>query len=954
MTTERLRALSTKISVIYAINCASDNLKSSLESIRNQGFRDFEVLMMDADSQDSTAQIMQSFCSDERFKYYRQDNKSISHSRNAAMKMAQGKYIAFGDNDVVFTQNFLQELYDCAVKEKAQLCVAPMTSSDVYGKHVFTSSGVLSKRRIIDKFDTQLIWNPAITNKLFLKSKIEQEGNEFVGLGKARESAFTLTFIHGCDVIAGTTKGGASYIIPYKSSGVSDVDIEFYTNAYERIRQSADNAFEKAVRESETEFQKKEYNKMHVNYIDQLYHKEITVLLYSYYRHFWSLSDEKIKEYADVVMSLASKLSKSGFSALRQKNKDIFYGKKLIDNRAEMAQNPKVTVCIGKNDKFPYHENNLEVQIKSIYEQTMPCFELLVDSRLKESFPEKYAGMENLKFVQASSLGEFKDNVLEQSRTDYLMFQDGFAMLNPKILMRHYIALEGKEKYGFSTSPLTNFNGERTKEYSFSDLSFYSNMDKTRVKDGDMTFCLDLFFCNKLFRKEHLKGIHFTFSDDKVLDMHKLYKHSRFKKLSHRGAYLSYTEQQAMDYLRSEEQIMPKECKYIFRNYKRVYFRLITIAGIKRRGINILKRVKGKAVNLIGRAITKYYSRKKLHDRVFFYSIRANGELRENIRFVYENCDTEKVVFAKMLPHGLKQVTLVRKYLLTSKVIVTDDYLKYLRDVKLKDVQKVIQIWHAGGAFKRFGLDAPSRLTPFEEYKTHSQYSDVCVTSEYVRQFYAHAFGIDMDVVKAIGSPRTDEILNEEITNAKKEAICNRHPLLKNKKVYVYFPTFREDDGTVIDFEPKIDWDKLNDELSDDEVFVVARHPIMKKEFFKGRFYSRIKDYTADPTPELMSVADVVITDYSSIIFDASLMNKSMLFYCPDYGEYERDFYLDYDNDLPGEIVINSDELLPALRKATEKGIDEKLEAFREKQMGACDGNSTKRVVELIKSYLKK
>jgi CDP-glycerol glycerophosphotransferase (TagB/SpsB family) len=326
--------------------------------------------------------------------------------------------------------------------------------------------------------------------------------------------------------------------------------------------------------------------------------------------------------------------------------------------------------------------------------------------------------------------------------------------------------------------------------------------------------------------------------------------------------------------------------------------------------------------------------------------------LKENINCIYEALDCKKVVFAKMLPHSLKHIIQVRRYMLTSKVIVTDDYMKYFRAVRLRPEQKVVQLWHAGGAFKRFGLDAPSRLTRLEEYRTHSQYSDVCVTSENVRQFYAHAFGVDMEVIKALGSPRTDAILDSEKVKASREVICQKHPLLKDKKVYVYLPTFRENGGALTDFDPMIDWAKLNDDLADDEVFVIGRHPVMKKEFFKD-FYSRIKDYTVDPTPELLAIADVIITDYSSVIFDASLMDKSMVFYCPDYGSYERDFYLDYDKDLPGEIVTDSSKLLDALRRAETEESKEKVRAFREKQMGACDGKSTERIAKLITDYLK-
>lgn len=909
--------------------------------------------MIDAASTDETAEIMKEFCSDKRFSYLYRETESISETRNLGIEIAKGKYIAFGDANVIFTKNLIEEMYISAEKEKADLCTAPMGSSDVYGKHEFTSAGLLSRRKRTSKFDTDLIWNPAVTNKLFLRSRVLKNKHSFKAFGKAREAAFTIPFAFESNVIACSAKGAASYVIPVHNEGVSEFPIEHYLDAYEFIISHAEKAFQKAIEESPSDFDRKELKKLMVCYIDQVYHKEATVLLYSYYRHFWLLSDEEIEKYASIITGLVSKLSKSGSSALKKKNKDIFYGDRLITSKKEMAEKPKATICIGKNEKNAHRAERLQIQVQSIFSQTMPSFELLVDSRLREIFPEEWKTKENVTFIECESLGEFKDIALQKAKTDYIMFQDGFARLNPKILMRHYNALEGKEKYGFSTSPLTRFDGKRTTEYSFSDLCFSSDMKATRVKEDDKTFALDLFFCNKLFRTEHLKGIHFDFSDNTILDMYKLYEHSRFKKISHRGAYLPYTEEEAIQYLMTEKHLMPGACGVIYKRYKSLLFRKVKMKKMKNKAIGFLKKVKRVSINYLSKWITDYYRRKPLQNRVFFYTIRANGVLLENINYVYGNCNCEKVVFAKMLPHSFRQIAKVRKYMLTSKVIVTDDYMKYLRAVRLREGQKVIQLWHAGGAFKRFGLDAPSRLTRLEEYRTHSQYSDVCVTSEYVRQFYAHAFGIDMEVVRAIGSPRTDAILDRQKVKEKQEIICTKHPLLKNKKVYVYFPTFREFEGALVPLETKIDWAKLNDELADDEVFVVSRHPVMKEEFFKGAFYSRVKDYTSDPTPELLAIADVVITDYSSIIFDASLMDKSMLFYCPDYGNYERDFYLDYDKDLPGEIISDFSELLPALRRADEVSSKKVIAEFRQKEMGACDGHSTERVVKLIEEYLK-
>lgn len=945
--------MNIKVSVIVAVHNGGQVLKDTLDAIENQSLKEIEVIMLDAASTDSTAEIMKSYLSDKRFSYVYRSSESISEARNEGIEKAVGKYVAFGDVNVIFTNNFLEETYLCAEKEKAQLCVAPMASSDVYGKHEFTSSGILSRRKRTSKFDTDLIWNPAVTNKLFLRKSILNRNHSFKAFGKAREAAFTIPFAFDSDVIACSNKGAASYVIPVHNEGVSAFPIEHYIEAYEFIISRAEEAFSKAINKSSSEFDRKELKKLMVCYIDQVYHKEVTVLLYSYYRHFWSLSDEEIKKYADIINGLTDKLSKSGFSALKKKNKDIFYSDRLLSSKKEMAENPKVTVCIGKHGKNSQPEDRLHIQVQSVFSQTMPSFELLVDSRLKDIFPEEWKDKENVSFIECESLGEFKDTALNSAKTDYIMFQDGFARLNPKILMRHYTVLEDREKYGFTTSPLTRFDGEKTTEYSFSELSFYSDIKQTRVKEDNSYFALDLFFCNKLFRTEHLKGIRFDFSDNTIMDMYNLYKHCRFKKLSHRGAYLPFTEEEAIRYLMTEKHLMPASCGMIYKHYRSMLFRNVKMKKYKNAFINILKKVKRVAVNYITKAITGYYRKKPLQNRVFFYSIRANGMLLENIDFVYQNCNCEKVVFAKMLPHSFKQIAHVRKYMLTSKVIVTDDYMKYLREVRLREGQKVVQLWHAGGAFKRFGLDAPSRLTRLEEYKTHSQYSDVLVTSDYVSQFYAHAFGIDIDVVKAIGSPRTDAILDEEKLQVKREAICTKHPLLKDKKVYVYLPTFREFEGAPMALDTKINWEKLNDDLSDDEVFVVSRHPVMKEEFFKGAFYSRVKDYTSDPTPELLAIADVVITDYSSIIFDASLIGKSMLFYCPDYGNYERDFYLDYDKDLPGEIISNPDELLTALRRAHDVSSKEKVSAFKDKYMGACDGNSTERAVELIESYIK-
>ena len=339
-----------------------------------------------------------------------------------------------------------------------------------------------------------------------------------------------------------------------------------------------------------------------------------------------------------------------------------------------------------------------------------------------------------------------------------------------------------------------------------------------------------------------------------------------------------------------------------------------------------------------------------LKNRVLFYTIRANGKLADNSLAVYNALDCNKAIFAHMLPHSLRLEFVARYQLLTSKVIVTDDYVRYMRWMKLRKKQQLIQIWHACGAFKKFGLDAPSKLTPAEEKATHAQYTAVVVTSESCRKHYAAAFGTDKKICLPLGLPRTDSIVNG--AEKLRESVYSRHPEFTGKKLYLYCPTFREDDGQQIEFDTKINWAELSESLNDDEVFIIRRHPIMKYSL-TDKEYSRIFDLSDESTLELTAASSAIITDYSSVIYDACLMNVPCVFYCPDIQKYERGFYLSFPDDLPGEMITDPTALISTVRKAATSPDKERAEKFKADQLSACDGKSSERIAKLIKEYLK-
>lgn len=344
-----------------------------------------------------------------------------------------------------------------------------------------------------------------------------------------------------------------------------------------------------------------------------------------------------------------------------------------------------------------------------------------------------------------------------------------------------------------------------------------------------------------------------------------------------------------------------------------------------------------------------------IKDRVLFYTIRANGVLSDNARCVYDALDLprkKKPIFAHTVPHSIFIKPRIYYLMYTSRVIVTDDYMRYLRNKKLRRGQRVFQLWHAQGAFKKFALDAPSDLSPREEQKTHSQYAAVAVSSEGCRKHYADAFGIDKDRCLAIGSPRTDLLLSHKETEKMRADIIKKIPLLGEKKrIYLYCPTFRDVNNKHVRADAGIDWKKLDKSLEADELFIIRNHPAVGKGN-EADGLTKVIDCTQESTLNLLTVCSVLITDYSSVIFDAALLHKPMVFLCPDIEQYERGFYLDYPSDLPGEAVKNPADLLPAIRRANENMPAERLEAFISEQLGACDGHSTERAVEIIKGWI--
>lgn len=344
------------------------------------------------------------------------------------------------------------------------------------------------------------------------------------------------------------------------------------------------------------------------------------------------------------------------------------------------------------------------------------------------------------------------------------------------------------------------------------------------------------------------------------------------------------------------------------------------------------------------------------NDKILFLS-ESRTDLSGNFKFVYDEIKHRGDYNTKIILNNPKNLSLKNKAkwvydIATSKYILLDDFYPMIYDFDIREDAELIQLWHACGAFKTFGFSRMGKEGgPKMRSNSHRNYTKAIVSSENIRKFYAEGFGISEDKVFATGIPRTDIFFDNKYIENKKNEIINKYPILKNKKVIMFAPTFRgKGKGSAYYDFNKLDLDKMYKSFSDEYVFILKLHPFIKN---IPEIDEKYKDFVIDLSAEreindLLFVSDVLITDYSSVCFEFSLLNKPMIFFAYDMEDYieKRDFYYPYKEFVPGVIAKTTDEMIEIIK--TENYDKEKLNKFRNTFFKHFDGKSTERVVDLI------
>jgi len=279
----------------------------------------------------------------------------------------------------------------------------------------------------------------------------------------------------------------------------------------------------------------------------------------------------------------------------------------------------------------------------------------------------------------------------------------------------------------------------------------------------------------------------------------------------------------------------------------------------------------------------------------------------------------------------------------TSGLVVVDNAYLPVHVAPHRPTTTVVQVWHAPGALKRFGADTVGGLAEPERRFLHRHYDYAVTAGEASRVPWSRALRTPLDRVLALGTPRTDGLFDVDGVAAARARVLAANPSLADRRIVLYAPTFRgrgrHKHGT-----PALDGARLRGLLPADHALVIKTHPNLDPATQATRGF----DVVADPGSDMndwLAAADVLVTDYSSSIFEWALLDRPLVLLVDDLETYERDpgLYLDYRTEMIGRQVRDTAGVAEAI---LDGGDASDRDAFIARNLAACDGNASERFVD--------
>ncbi|WP_088052314.1 bifunctional glycosyltransferase/CDP-glycerol:glycerophosphate glycerophosphotransferase [Virgibacillus dakarensis] len=270
-----------------------------------------------------------------------------------------------------------------------------------------------------------------------------------------------------------------------------------------------------------------------------------------------------------------------------------------------------------------------------------------------------------------------------------------------------------------------------------------------------------------------------------------------------------------------------------------------------------------------------------------------------------------------------------------------------------------LQTWH-GTPLKTLVFDIKDIYSADPNYKKNffvqsRRWDYLNSPNLYSSEIFRRAFKYDGRMLE-FGYPRND-ILYKKNTKEYILGLKKQMNIPANKKVILYAPTWRDDEfygRGKYKFNLQLDLEKLQNEFEDEYIILLRMHYFIASQMDISEFEGFVYDFSDyDDIAELYLVSDILITDYSSVFFDYANLQRPILFYTYDLKKYRdklRGFYIDLEKEAPGPLLMNTDEVLDAVKhiEDTKKKYEYKYRAFYERFCEWDDGNATENTVKSV------
>ncbi|HET7661784.1 MAG TPA: CDP-glycerol glycerophosphotransferase family protein [Oryzihumus sp.] len=357
-----------------------------------------------------------------------------------------------------------------------------------------------------------------------------------------------------------------------------------------------------------------------------------------------------------------------------------------------------------------------------------------------------------------------------------------------------------------------------------------------------------------------------------------------------------------------------------------------------------------------------------LEDTIVFESWKGR-QYSDNPRAVFEELerrgDPRRRVWAVEhlgveVPDGVERVIVgSREYfrhIARARWLVTNDSMPphYVK----RDGAKYAQTWH-GTPLKRIGFDIDNLQMSNQQYLVQfgrdvAKWDSLVSPNAFSTEILTRAFRYDGEVME-IGYPRNDVFHREDLRAERVAKARQRLGLPEGKRVILYAPTWRDNDYDSTgryQFTMKLDLERMHRAFGDDSILLIRGHQLVSSAIDATMFEGFVRNVSLYPDiSDLYLLADVLVTDYSSVMFDYVNTGRPIVFYTWDLESYRDDlrgFYFDFEKEAPGPLLRTTEQVVAALSSldSVSEQYADAYAAFRERFTEREDGGASARFIE--------